>query len=123
MGERPRTADRLTFRGFHFISDDEGKHVKVRLRVKRSKKGCLFSTDPISSIWIQEGTYYICTITERCYWLELSENNIVRAKQIAAIEKIMRFWKDDNIPQERIFYMAGSVQGTLKGERFYYPVK
>ena len=119
MEKGPRFAEKMIFHGFRFIMKDE--NLEIRLRVKWSKKQCLFSTDPIASIWIQEGAYHICTATEHYYWLELSKIDVVKVKQIAAIQKIMDFLKGD-ISAERIFFMEGSVRGTLEGERFYYAV-
>ena len=119
MAKGPRIAEKMIFRGFRFIMKDE--NMEIQLRVKRSKKECLFSTDTIDSIWIQQGTYHISTVTKHCYWLELSESDVVKEKQIAAIQKIMHFLKGE-ISAEKIFFMKGSVRGTLEGERFYYAV-
>ena len=119
MAKGPRTAGKLIFRGFHFVSNDEGKNVEVRLRVKRSDKALLFSTEPVESIWIQQGIFY-ATIAEDCYWLQLSECEEVKEMHEKAILKIMSFLEDDEIPAQNIWMMNGTIKGIRKNERFYY---
>lgn len=116
MEKGPRMADRLVFRGFHFISDDEGKNVEVRLRVRGRDKG-LFSTDPVKSIWQQEDVF-LANIAENCYWLQLSEYANVRKMQDKAIKKVMNFLKGE-ISSAEIWEMNGNV-GNSKNERFFY---
>ena len=119
MAKEPRMAKKLIFRGFHFISNDGGKNVEVQLRVKRSDKGLLYSTEPVKSIWIQQGIFYV-TIAEDCYWLQLSESEAVKEMHEKAILKIMSFLEDDEIPAQNIWMMNGTIKGIRENERFYY---
>ncbi len=116
MAKGPRFAEKMIFRGFHFISDDEGEHVEVRLRVRGRDKG-LFSTDPVKSIWQQEDVF-LANTAENCYWLQLSEYKNVREMHEKAIKKVMSFLKGE-ISSAEIWKMDGNV-GDLKNERFFY---
>ncbi len=117
MAKGPRTAGKLVFRGFHFISEDEGENVEVRLRVRGIDNG-LYSTDPVKSIWIQQGIFH-ATIAEHCYWLDLSKYENVREMHEKAILKIKSFL-EGGISAKDIWKMKVNVKGINENERFYY---
>lgn len=117
MTRGPKTADRLVFRGFHFISNDEGKNVEVRLSV-RGSDNVLYSTAPVKSIWIQQGIFH-ATISDHYYWLELSKYESVRTMHEKAINKVMSFL-EGAISAEKIWKMKVNVKGSNENERFYY---
>ena len=113
----PRTAGRLFFRGLLLASDDEGENVKIQLYVKTSENGYLFFTDPVKSIWIQEDSFHV-TIGKDCYWLKLSEKEVVKEWQAKAIRKIISFFEGSTSAKD-IWNMNSLVKGPSPNEKFY----